>query len=73
MIKKLLGIAIIFAIVGYFVPLGSYTETRGCPIEPTPTIRLHYVKGDRLAEVRNRPMLPNAGCAPNAKYTLYFF
>lgn len=73
--KKLLYVALALAVLlpaGYFIPLGSYTTTRGCQLDTTPTARLHLIRGDSLDEVKNRKDSPVAGCSPNTKYVLYF-
>ncbi len=74
-IKKLTYVAVIVSVlilIGFLVPLGSYTTTYGCPLETTPTSRLHLIKGDSLDEVKNRKDPPGAGCTINTKYVLYF-
>ena len=68
-------VVIVLILVGLFLPLGSYTTTKGCPVDPTPTKRLHLIFGDSIQEIKNndveRPA--NVGCFMNTKYVLYLF
>ena len=60
-------------LVGFFLPLGSYTTSMGCPVEVTPTIRLHMVLGETIDTIKSndREPAPNAGCSMNAHYVQY--
>lgn len=71
--KYFIGASIfaVLLIVGFLVPLGSYTTTYGCQLETTPTSRLHLIKGDSLNDVKNRKDPIGAGCTVNTKYVLY--
>jgi hypothetical protein len=66
---------IIILFFGFFIPLGSYTTTKGCPVGPTPTQRLHLILGDSLREIKNGDVEPppNVGCSANTKFVLYLF
>lgn len=67
------GSIIILLILGWFLPLGNYTTTKGCPVDPTPTEKLHLIFGDSIQEIKNSDIaLPNDGCFINTKYVLYF-
>lgn len=68
------GSIIVLLILGWFLPLGSYTTTRGCPVDPTPSKRLHLIFGDSIQEIKNGDVEPppNVGCSMNTKYVLYF-
>jgi hypothetical protein len=73
--KKVVSIISILGLLfmaGLFMPLGSYTTTNGCPVDPMPTERLHMIKGDSLNEVKARKDPTGAGCTANTQYTLYF-
>lgn len=61
--------------IGYFVPLGSYTSTNGCTVEPTPTKRLRLLLGESIEKVKDTDSKPasGAGCSINTAYTLYLF
>ena len=61
-------------LVGLFLPLGSYTTTKGCPVDPTPTKRLHLIFRDSIQEIKNSDVEPptNVSCSMNTKYALYF-
>lgn len=78
--KKITSLAIVIGLsvillVGFFVPLGSYTTTGGCPLDrPTPAKRLHLIIGDSLDRIKdhdNDPEPLGAGCTVDTKYTLY--
>lgn len=76
--KKQYVVALIVAALlclGFLVPLGSYTTRKGCPVEPTPTKRLHLILGDTLNEVKQNDIEApaNVGCSANTKYVLYLF
>ncbi len=64
----------VLLLLGWLVPLGSYTTTRGCPVDPTPTERLHLIFGDTIQEIKDGDVEPppNVGCSMNTKYVLYF-
>lgn len=71
------GLALVIAILlfGFFVPLGSYTTVHGCTVDPTPTERLHLIRGETLGKVKendkvDKPSL-QLGCSMNRKYVLY--
>jgi hypothetical protein len=68
------GLVIVLLILGWFLPLGSYTTTKGCPVDPTPTERLHLIFGDSIQKIKDSDIepTPNIGCAVNTKYVLYF-
>lgn len=68
------GSIIVLLILGWFLPLGSYTTTKGCPVDPTPTERLHLIFGDTIQEIKHGDVEPppNVGCSMNTKYVLYF-
>lgn len=68
------GSIIVLLILGWFFPLGSYTTTKGCPVEPTPTERLHIIFGDSIQKIMDGDVEPppNVGCSMNIKYVLYF-
>jgi len=65
---------VVLIVLGWFLPLGSYTTTKGCPADPTPTKRLHLIFGDSIQEIKNSDIEPppNVGCSINTKYVLYF-
>lgn len=67
---------LLMVVAGFTVPLGTYTSSSGCPIDPTPKNRLHIIQGDSIRKIKEedaQPQNPSAGCAANAEYTLYFF
>jgi hypothetical protein len=66
---------LVIIILGFLVPLGSYTTIRGCPVDPTPIKRLHLILGDSLDKIRQNDVAPppNAGCSINTKFVLYLF
>ena len=69
------GSIIILLILGWFLPLGSYTTTKGCPIDiAPPTERLHLIFGDSIKEIKKNDVEPppNVGCVMHTKYVLYF-
>lgn len=70
-----LSILSVIVLAGFFVPLGSYTTTKGCSIDPTPTINLHLIVGDSIDKVKanDTTPLPDTGCSMNTKYVLHLF
>lgn len=76
--KYYIAIALLVAAValGFFVPLGSYTTTKGCPTNTIPERRLSAIKGDSLEKLKtadeNYVPSPFEGCSQNTKFTLYF-
>lgn len=60
-------------LLGFFVPLGSYTTTKGCRTDIVPTNRLHLILGDSIERIKNNDVEPqaNVGCSINTKYVLY--
>ena len=62
-------------LAGFFVPLGSYTSTGGCPINPTPVSRLHLIRGQTLSNQKklSEQHTIGEGCYINTRYVLYFF
>lgn len=68
------GLVVVLFLIGWFLPLGSYTTTKGCPDNPIPTVRLHLIFGDSLEEIKNKDdePPPNVGCSINTKYVLHF-
>jgi hypothetical protein len=75
--KKVVLAAIgVFAIllIGFLLPIGTYTTTKGCPTDPTPTERLHLILGDSIEDIKSGDKIqsrPEVGCSANTKYTLY--
>lgn len=74
--KSYVIISITVALVlsgGLLIPLDSYTTTKGCPSEPTPTQRLHLIMGDSIEKIKRSDTEPppNVGCAANTKFILY--
>ncbi len=75
--KYYIAIALLVAsvVIGFLVPLGSYTTTKGCPTNPTPEGRLSVIKGDSLDKLKssdeNYIPSPDEGCSANTKFTLY--
>lgn len=74
--KKILAAAAVFVLLvlaGFLIPIGSYTTTKGCLSDKTPTKRLNLILGDSLDEVKKRDVEPppNAGCSLHARYVLY--
>lgn len=67
------GIIALVLSIGLLVPLGTYTTNYGCRVDPTPTVRLHLIKGDSLNEVKDRKDPVGAGCTVNTQYILYLF
>lgn len=69
------AIVALVLLAGFFIPLGSYTTTKGCPDRSLPTKRLHFILGDSLEEIEDSDVEPppNVGCSINIKYVLYFF
>ena len=69
----IITLPIIILLLGLFIPLGSYTTTRGCPVEPIPSKRLHLITGDSIEKVKSSDVepLPNEGCSANTKFVLY--
>ena len=70
------GLIVLVVAIGFLIPLGSYTTTKGCPINPTPEKRLSVIKGDSLEKVKSSDESyspsPTEGCSANIKFTLYF-
>lgn len=71
-----LSVAILL-VVGFFVPLGSYTS-QGCPTGmPPPTVRLHLIKGQTLKHqeslTKNDSLDPGfeAECFISTRYVQY--
>lgn len=65
------AIAALILMIGFLVPLGSFTTSYGCQLDTTPIARLHLIKGDSLNEVKNRKDPVGVGCTINTKYILY--
>ena len=76
-VKKYILIAfvcvVLFLLAGFFIPIGSYTTTNGCSIDPTPTVRLHLLKGNSIQDIKDGDVqpAPNVGCSTNTRYVLY--
>ncbi len=70
-----IALLVVTLAIGFLVPLGSYTTTKGCPIDPTPESRLSVFKGDSLEKLKssdeNFESSPVEGCSANTKFTLY--
>lgn len=62
--------------VGFFVPIGSYTSQNNvCPDGNTPVVKLHAIKGEtiqRVTDIDNQQLPPEAGCSKQIRYKLYF-
>jgi len=72
-IAVFLAVIVVIVIAGLVVPLGTYTTTKGCPDNITPTINLHLIRGDSIETIKANDVEPssNVGCAINARYVLY--
>jgi hypothetical protein len=71
-----LGLVIVFIIVGFFIPVDSFTTNYACrPGAFPPRVeRLHLIRGQTLQKVKNPGNYSAVGCArEETKYLLYIF
>lgn len=65
----------LFIVAGFFVPVDKYT-TNGCVDNEIPTVKLHMIKGESIAEIKKQDAIPpaiNEGCSLRTNYELYIF